>query len=92
MFNLNKLKHRWGLEWAHTQKGEYTLFCDQSYTDFRVKQTSNGKWFVKYSNYDGLQQKSTYKGMGQFDTAKEAMEFAEKVYKIKETPYRSIFR
>lgn len=86
-----KLKYNRGLEWAHTQKGEYTLFCDQLYTDFRVKQASNGKWFVKYSNYDGLQQKSSYKGMGQFDTAKEGMEFAEKVYNKKQS-YRSIFR
>ena len=86
-----KLKHRWGLEWAHTQKGEYTLYCDESCTGFSVKQNADGKWFVKYSSYDGIQQKTSYKGMGQFDTAKDGMEFAEKVYNNKQS-YRSIFR
>ena len=85
-----KLKHRWGLEWAHTQKGEYTLFCDELYTGFSVKQNADGKWFVKYSKYDGLQQKTSYKGMGQFDTAKAGMEFAEKVYNKKQSPWSII--
>lgn len=87
-----KLKHKWGLEWAHTKKGEYTLFRDELYTAFSVKQNADGKWFVKYSQYDGLQQKTSYKGMGLFDTAKAGMEFAEKVYNKKQTSYRSIFR
>lgn len=87
-----KLKHRWGLEWAHVQKGEYRLYCNELYTDFSVKQNADGKWFVKYSSYDGIQQKTSYKGMGQFDTVKEGMEFAEKVYNKKQSPYRSIFR
>lgn len=74
-----KLKHRWGLEWAHIQKGEYRLYCDELYTGFSVKQNADGKWFISFKEYNGITREMKYKGQGQFDTAKKGMEIAETV-------------
>lgn len=87
-----KLK-TWGIDWKHIKSGTYRLYEDDLPKSFEVIRNKEGKWFIRGSTYDGINRKTTRKAIGNFDTAKQAMEIAEKIYSRKEhTYYKGIFQ